>query len=84
MINLAHSVPETQALAIKTSAGTILHVTDWKLDSEPLVGPATDEAALRKIGDDGVLALMCDSTNVFVEGRTGSEGPLRKSLIDVV
>jgi ribonuclease J len=84
LVNLAHSVPETQALAITTSLGTVLHVTDWKLDSEPLVGPATDEAALRKIGDDGVLALMCDSTNVFVDGRTGSEGPLRKSLIDVV
>jgi ribonuclease J len=84
LVNLAHSVPETQALAINTSLGTVLHVTDWKLDAEPLVGPATDEAALRKIGDDGVLALMCDSTNVFVEGRTGSEGPLRKSLIDVV
>ena len=84
LVNLAHSVPETQALAISTSLGTVLHVTDWKLDPEPLVGPATDEEALRKIGDDGVLALMCDSTNVFVDGRTGSEGPLRNSLIDVV
>ena len=84
LVNLAHSVPETQALAITTSLGTVLHVTDWKLDPEPLVGPATDEEALRTIGDDGVLALMCDSTNVFVNGRTGSEGPLRNSLIDVV
>ena len=84
LVNLAHSVPETQALAISTSLGTVLHVTDWKLDPEPLVGPATVEEALRTIGDDGVLALMCDSTNVFVDGRTGSEGPLRNSLIDVV
>ncbi|MGB0577257.1 MAG: ribonuclease J [Alphaproteobacteria bacterium] len=84
LINLAHSVPETQALAITTSLGTVLHVTDWKLDPEPLVGPATDEGILRKFGEKGVLALMCDSTNVFVEGRTGSEGPLRISLIDVV
>ncbi len=84
LINLAHSVPETQALAITTSLGTVLHVTDWKLDPEPLVGPATDEGTLRKFGEKGVLALMCDSTNVFVEGRTGSEGPLRNSLIDVV
>lgn len=84
LVNLAHSVPETQALAISTSLGTVLHVTDWKLDPEPLVGPATDEEALRTIGGNGVLALMCDSTNVFVDGRTGSEGPLRNSLIDVV
>lgn len=84
LVNLAHSVPETQALAISTSLGTVLHVTDWKLDPEPLVGPATDEEALRTIGDDGVLALMCDSTNVFMDGRTGSEGSLRNSLIDVV
>ena len=83
-INLAHSVPETQALAIKTPVGTILHVSDWKLDPEPLVGSVTDEANLRKFGDEGVIALMCDSTNVFVEGHAGSEGSLRKSLIEVV
>lgn len=83
-IDLAHSVPETQALAIKTPVGTVLHVTDWKLDSEPLVGPVTDETRLRHFGEEGVVSLMCDSTNVFVEGRTGSEGPLRRSLTEVV
>ena len=83
-INLAHSVPETQALAITTEVGTVLHVSDWKLDPKPLVGALTDEAALRKFGDEGVIALMCDSTNVFVEGRAGSEGSLRESLIEVV
>lgn len=83
-VSLAHSVPETQAIAITTPAGTVLHATDWKLDPAPLLGPKTDEAALKKIGDDGVIAMMCDSTNVFVEGTSGSEGPLRDSLIDVV
>ena len=84
LINLAHSVPETQALAITTEVGTVLHVSDWKLDPKPLVGAPTDEAALRRFGDEGVIALMCDSTNVFVEGRAGSEGRLRESLIEVV
>ncbi len=83
-IPLAHSIPETQALAIKTPVGTVLHATDWKLDPAPLLGPVTDEAALRRVGDEGVIALMCDSTNVFTEGRSGSEGPLRKSLTEIV
>ncbi|MBT5048356.1 MAG: ribonuclease J, partial [Rhodospirillaceae bacterium] len=83
-VSLAHSVPETQAIAITTPAGTILHATDWKLDSAPLLGPVTDEAALKQIGDDGVIAMMCDSTNVFVDGSSGSEGPLRESLIEIV
>ena len=83
-IPLAHSIPETQALAIKTPVGTVLHATDWKLDPEPLLGPVTDEAALRRVGDSGVIALMCDSTNVFKEGRSGSEGPLRDSLTEIV
>jgi len=83
-IRLAHSIPETQALAIRCAAGTVLHVTDWKLDPAPLIGPVTDEAALRRAGEGGVLAMTCDSTNVMVEGRTGSEGALRDSLIEVV
>lgn len=83
-ISLAHSVPETQAVAITTPAGTALHATDWKLDSTPLIGPVTDEAALKRLGDDGVVAMMCDSTNVFVDGTSGSEGPLRDSLIQIV
>ncbi len=83
-IQLAHSIPETQALAIRTGAGTVLHVTDWKLDPAPLIGPMTDEAALRRLGDEGVIALMCDSTNVLVDGSAGSEGALRDSMIEVV
>jgi len=83
-IRLAHSVPETQALAIRTPVGQVLHATDWKLDPSPLLGPATDEAALKRVGDEGIIALMCDSTNVLVEGTSGSEGPLRDSLVDIV
>ncbi len=83
-IRLAHSIPETQALVIETPAGRVLHATDWKLDPDPLIGPQTDEEALRAVGAKGVVAMMCDSTNVFVPGTTGSEGPLRGSLADVV
>ena len=83
-IPLAHSVPETQALLIETPAGRVLHASDWKLDPEPLLGPVTDEQGLRAAGKKGLVAMMCDSTNVFVDGHTGSEGPLRKSLADVV
>ena len=83
-ISLAHSVPETQALAIGTPVGRVLHATDWKLDPAPLLGPVTDEAALKRLGDEGIIALMCDSTNVLVEGTSGSEGPLRDSLVDIV
>lgn len=83
-IPAAHSVPEANFLAIRTGAGLVVHATDWKLDPEPLVGLPTDEAALRALGDEGVLALVCDSTNVFVDGQTGSEGELRKSLIEII
>lgn len=83
-IPAAHSIPEAHVLAIRTPAGTVVHATDWKLDPGPLVGPVTDEAALQKVGDEGVLAMACDSTNVFVPGRAKSEADLRKSLIEIV
>ena len=83
-INLTHSIPEPNALAIKTSKGTILHTGDWKIDPEPLVGHVTDEDKLKALGKEGVLALVCDSTNVFEEGRSGSEAAIRQNLIDVV
>ena len=84
MIPAAHSVPEANILAIRTGAGTVVHATDWKIDPDPLVGRPTDEAALKSLGDEGVLALVCDSTNVFVDGEAGSEAALRKSLIEIV
>ncbi len=79
-IRLAHSIPEAQALAIETPAGIVLHTGDWKLDSAPLVGPPTDEAALTALGARGVLAIVCDSTNAMVEGHSGSEMDVRTSL----
>lgn len=84
LITLTHSIPEPNACVIRTAAGTVMHTGDWKLDPDPLVGPTTDEQALMRVGDEGVLAMVCDSTNVFVPGQTGSEGDVRESLTDIV
>lgn len=83
-IGLTHSAPEMQALAIQTKAGVILHTGDWKFDPNPLVGPESNYDALKKYGDQGVLALTCDSTNVFNPGSSGSEGDLKESLYDII
>ncbi|MBT5415874.1 MAG: ribonuclease J [Rhodospirillaceae bacterium] len=84
LITLTHSIPEPEALVIRTDLGTILHTGDWKLDPDPLVGPEADEGALCALGDEGVLAMVCDSTNALSPGHSGSEGALRKSLIELV
>ncbi|WP_374383888.1 ribonuclease J [Dongia sp.] len=84
LITLTHSIPEPNAVVIRTAHGAVLHTGDWKLDPEPLVGETTDVAALRRLGDGGVLAMICDSTNVFVSGTSGSEADVRASLMDVV
>jgi ribonuclease J len=84
MIPITHSIPEMQGLAIRTRKGVVLHTGDWKFDADPMVGPATDENVLRKYGDEGILAMTCDSTNVFVEGESGSEGVVRKHLVEVI
>lgn len=84
LITLTHSIPEPNAVVIRTPHGAVLHTGDWKLDPEPLVGETTDVAALRKLGDGGVLAMVCDSTNVFVSGTSGSEADVRDSLMEVV
>lgn len=83
-IRMAHSVPESQALVIRTDAGIVLHTGDFKLDPEPMVGPQSDEAALKALGDEGVLAMICDSTNAMVDGHSGSEGEVRRSLADLI
>ena len=82
-VTLTHSIPEPNAVLIRTPLGTIMHTGDWKLDPDPLVGDAVDEDALREIGAEGVLAMVCDSTNALTEGRSGSEADLRRSLIEV-
>lgn len=83
-VQVSHSTPESQALAIRTPAGLVVHTGDWKLDPHPLVGPPTDEAAFKALGDEGVLALVCDSTNALVEGHSGSELDVRRSLCGIV
>jgi len=81
---ITHSIPEGSALTLRTPAGTVFHTGDWKLDPNPGVGPRTDEEHLKRIGDDGVLAMVCDSTNVFGEGESGSEGAVKESLLELV
>jgi len=81
---VAHSVPESQALALRTRHGTVLHTGDWKLDPDPLIGPRTDEAAFAALGEEGVLAMVCDSTNAMVEGHSGSEAEVRRNLAALI
>jgi len=84
MITMTHSIPEPNALAVRTKFGTVFHTGDWKIDPEPLLGEVTDEATLQKIGEQGALAMVCDSTNVFVEGEAGSEATIRANLEKLV
>lgn len=84
LVTLTHSIPEPNAVAITTSLGTVLHTGDWKLDPEPLVGPTADAKRLEELGTSGVLAMVCDSTNVFSPGTSGSEAAVRESLIEMI
>ena len=84
LITLTHSIPEPNAVALRTPVGTVLHTGDWKFDPDPLIGPTADEAALLRLGDEGVLALVGDSTNALRPGVSGSEAELRRSLIDLI
>jgi len=79
-ISLTHSIPEPNALAITTPHGTVMHTGDWKIDPEPLVGLATNHQRLEEWGNRGVLAMVCDSTNVFADGASGSEEAVRDEL----
>ena len=80
LITITHSIPEPNGLAIRTPLGAILHTGDWKIDSDPLLGGRTDIAAISRLGDEGVLAMVCDSTNVFVDGEAGSEAEVRVAM----
>lgn len=84
LIELTHSIAEMQAVAITTKKGVVLHTGDWKFDDKPLVGNVSDEDALKRYGDGNVLAMVCDSTNVFEEGSSGSEGEVREHLVELI
>jgi ribonuclease J len=83
-VPVAHSIPESNALAIRTAHGLVLHTGDWKLDDTPYVGNTTAEPAFRALGDEGVLALVCDSTNVVRDGRSPSETDVAKRLGELI
>lgn len=83
-VDLTHSIPEMQALTITTPYGRVVHSGDWKLDARPVVGPASDLERMKDITEEGVLALVCDSTNVFKKGSTGSEGDVQDSLDELL
>ena len=83
-VTLTHSIPEPNGLAIRTPLGLIWHTGDWKIDPDPLIGETTDEAKLRAMAEEGVLAMVCDSTNVLVEGTAGSEAEVREKLTGVI
>jgi ribonuclease J len=83
-IPVAHSIPESHALAIHTAVGTVLHTGDWKLDPTPILGPPTDEKRLRELGEAGVLALVGDSTNAVRDGRSPSEAEVATIIAGLV
>ena len=83
-INVAHSIPESNALAIRTPAGVVIHTGDWKIDPTPVIGAPTDQARLTALGDEGVLALIGDSTNAVREGRSPSESDVARTLAELI
>ncbi len=83
-VTLTHSILEPNGLSIKTPLGTVLHTGDWKIDSNPLIGSQIDEKKLKSIGESGVSAMICDSTNIFSPGRAGSESDVRDSLLKIM
>ena len=83
-VTLTHSILEPNGLIIKTPIGTILHTGDWKCDPNPLIGDSINEKRLKEIGNEGVVAMICDSTNVFNPGRAGSENDVRDNLLKIM
>ena len=84
LVTLTHSIPEPSAIALRTPLGTVLHTGDWKFDPEPVIGEPPDEKTLQKLGEEGVLAVICDSTNVFTPGESGAEGQILNSLSEII
>ncbi|MGE6785563.1 ribonuclease J [Ensifer adhaerens] len=83
-VGVNHSIPEPMSLIIRTPVGTVVHTGDWKIDLQPSLGPLTDEARFRQIGDEGVLALVCDSTNAMRDGVSPSEQEVSESLTKII
>jgi ribonuclease J len=83
-VTLTHSIPEPNGVIIRTPLGVVLHTGDWKIDPEPTLGPVTDSPTLRALGDAGVLAMVCDSTNVLSSGESGSEMRVKESLTKLI
>ena len=83
-VTLTHSILEPNGLSIKTPLGTVLHTGDWKIDPNPLIGSQIDEQKLKSVGNSGVSAMICDSTNIFSPGRAGSESNVRDSLLRIM
>ena len=83
-VTLTHSILEPNGLSIKTPLGTVLHTGDWKIDPNPLIGSQIDEQKLKSVGNNGVSAMICDSTNIFSPGRAGSESDVRDSLLRIM
>jgi ribonuclease J len=83
-VTLTHSIPEPNGLLVKTPLGAVFHTGDWKIDPDPMIGEPTDFAAIDRMRAGGVLAMVCDSTNVFVEGHAGSEADVRAALIEAL
>lgn len=84
LVSVAHSIPESNALILRTPFGTVLHTGDWKIDPTPIIGPPTDEAKLRRLGDEGCLAVIGDSTNAVREGRSPSEREVARTLTELI
>ena len=83
-VRVAHSIPESSSLAIRTPAGLVVHTGDWKIDPTPVIGATTDGDRLKALGDEGVLALVCNSTNVLREGESPSERDVAATLKDLI
>jgi ribonuclease J len=83
-VTLTHSILEPNGLAITTPEGVVLHTADWKIDDDPLIGEKTDVKKLTELGKKGVLAMVCDSTNIFNLGSSGSESLVRTGLLTVL
>ncbi|MEO1136407.1 MAG: ribonuclease J [Pseudomonadota bacterium] len=83
-VTLTHSIPEPSGVVLRTDLGVVLHTGDWKIDAAPTLGPVTDSDTIKQLGDDGLLAMICDSTNVLSSGESGSESAVRESLTKLI